>query len=154
MGGATRRCFQSFRTVNVMKVHLLLHYVGQSTYNTICDKLAPVKANSKTYSELVGILQTHFDPKPLEIVENYRFHMRKQQDGESAEDFIVALRKLAINCNFGAYLDTALRNQFAFGVRNAINPKSTTWNGWPYTGKSSQKGIIDGVIGTWRSRNS
>lgn len=111
--------FKVFGTVDVMRVHLLLHYVGQSTYNTICDKLAPEKPNEKSYEALVELLQTHFDPKPLEIVENYRFHMRKQREGETAEDFIIALRKLAINCNFGPYLDTALRNQFVFGVRNA-----------------------------------
>lgn len=31
---------------------------------------------------------------------------------------MTALRKLAINCNFGGYLNTALRNQFVFGLRS------------------------------------
>lgn len=110
--------FLVFGASDNSKVNLLLHYVGQATYDVVCDKLAPAKPKDKTYKDLVELLESHFDPKPLEIVENYRFHMRKQQDGESAEDFIVALRKLAIHCQFGEYLDTALRNQFVFGMRN------------------------------------
>lgn len=88
------------------------------TYNIICDKLAPETPQGKEYAELVKILGDHFEPKPLEIVENYRFHMRKQQDRETMEDYSIALRKLAINCNFGTYLDTSLRIQFVFGLRN------------------------------------
>lgn len=52
-------------------------------------------------------------------MENYRFHLRKQADDESVEEFSIALRKLAIHCNFGAYLSTALWNQFVFGLRSA-----------------------------------
>lgn len=110
--------FKIFKTEEAMKADLLLHYVGQTTYNIVCDKLSPTKPTEKSYKELVEVLQEHFDPKPLEIVENYRFHLRKQHEGESAEDFIIALRKLAINCKFEQYLDTALRNQFVFGVRS------------------------------------
>lgn len=101
------------------KQGLLLHYIGMETYDLLCDKLALVEPEQKTYERIKSILQKVFDPTPLEIVENYRFHLRKQADDESVEEFSIALRKLAIHCNFGNYLDTALRNQFVFGLRSS-----------------------------------
>ncbi len=52
------------------------------------------------------------------IAERFRFHRRNQGVGESIVEFVVELRKLAKTCNFGAYLDQALRNQFVCGLRN------------------------------------
>lgn len=52
----------------------------------------------------------------MEIAENFRFYQRKQKEEESIKDFVAALHKLSIHCNFGEYLKTALRNQFVFGL--------------------------------------
>ncbi|XP_032677073.1 uncharacterized protein LOC116846846 isoform X1 [Odontomachus brunneus] len=43
---------------------------------------------------------------------------KKQLAGESNKDFLAALQRLSIHCKFGAYLNTALRNQFVFGQSN------------------------------------
>lgn len=110
--------FLIYGTPEIVRASLLLHYIGQDTYNTLCDKLTPEKPVQKSYAELVKLLENHFEPKPLEIVENYRFHLRKQQDGENIEEYLVNLRKLSLHCNFGAYLETALRNQFVFGLKS------------------------------------
>lgn len=101
------------------KLPLLLVYMGSETYDVLCDKLAPSKPTEKTYNDVKGILKQIYDPEPLEILENYRFHLRKQADDETVDEFSIALRKLAIHCNFGNYLTTALRNQFVFGLRSA-----------------------------------
>lgn len=100
------------------KLPLLLIYMGPETYDLLCDKLAPAKPTDKTYNEVKDILKRIYDPDPLEIMENYRFHLRKQADDETVEEFSIALRKLAIHCKFGEYLCTALRNQFVFGLRS------------------------------------
>nr|XP_029720499.1 uncharacterized protein LOC115262237 [Aedes albopictus] len=103
------------------KLPMLLHYMGAETYDVVSDKIAPEKPQTKTYDEVVQILETHFNPEPLEILENFRFKCRKQGDEraeESIDDYLIALRKLAITCNFGNYLNTALRNQFVFGIRD------------------------------------
>lgn len=52
----------------------------------------------------------------MEIAENFRFHQRKQTEGESVQRFVTALHKLSIHCKFGDYLKTALRNQLVFGL--------------------------------------
>ena len=43
---------------------------------------------------------------------------KKQPPGEDIQTFSNALNHLAETCNFGAFKDTALRNQFVFGVQN------------------------------------
>lgn len=100
------------------KRQLILHYMGATVYNVLCDKLLPKEPESIPYDEIVSTLQNHFDPRPNEILENYRFHSRKQKPEESCIDFLTALRRLSVNCGFGTYLDTALRNQFVFGLKN------------------------------------
>jgi hypothetical protein len=101
------------------KKSLLLHWMGQEAYNVLCDKLSPTKPINSTYKNIVDTLEKYFDPKPIEVVENFKFHKRYQLENESVDEFIVTLRKMASTCNFGDYLDTALRNQFVFGLKNA-----------------------------------
>ena len=50
----------------------------------------------------------HYNPAPLEIAESLHFGMRVQKEG----NFRVALKKLSIHCNFGVYLNRALRDCF------------------------------------------
>ncbi|KAK5640315.1 hypothetical protein RI129_011126 [Pyrocoelia pectoralis] len=110
--------FKIFRVVDEMKVIYLLHYIGSDSFDILCDKLTPEDPFAKPYDELVKILKAHHSPAPLEIAENYRFHQRKQEDGESLKDFVENLHKLSVYCNFGAYLTTALRNQIVFGLKS------------------------------------
>lgn len=101
-----------------VKKNYLIHFMGTNAYDVICDLLAPVKPKNKTYEELKSLADSHFCPKPLELVENFKFHLKYQKEDESLESFVVGLKKIAANCNFGNYLETALRNQFVFGLRN------------------------------------
>lgn len=73
-----------------------------------------------SYKEITKVLEEHFDPAPNEILENYRFYLRKQEDGESCAEYVVVLRRMAATCNFGEYMEKALRNQFVFGLRNQL----------------------------------
>lgn len=110
--------FKIFGVPEDKTVFYLLHYMGADPYDVLCDKLAPVQPCTKKYQELVDIMSKHFCPEPLEIAENYRFHLKKQGEGESIQDFVTNLRKLALNCKFGEYQPTALRNQLVFGLRS------------------------------------
>lgn len=105
-----------------IKKNYLLHYIGSDHYNLICDRLIPRKPSDRdvTYDTIKKILESYFSSQPLEIVEIFKFHHRVQMKGESIRDYITALRKMAVNCNFGDYLNNALRNQFVCGIRNRI----------------------------------
>jgi hypothetical protein len=98
------------------KVAILLSTVGESTYELLCDLFAPKKPNTKTFEELVARLTEHLQPKPTVISERYRFHQRSQKTGESVTEFMAALRRLAKDCAFGAFLQEALRDRFVCGL--------------------------------------
>ncbi|KAM7297461.1 uncharacterized protein ISCGN_022612 [Ixodes scapularis] len=53
------------------------------------------------------------------IAERTKFHRRYQKDGESLADFVIALKKLAMTCDFGEFLDAALRDRFVAGCLDA-----------------------------------
>ncbi|XP_055915493.1 uncharacterized protein K02A2.6-like [Eupeodes corollae] len=112
--------FGLFHVLEAQKRDFLLHFMGSETYDILCDKLSPAQPNDKTFKDIVELLEQHFNPDPLEIVENNKFHLRKQQEGENVCEFLVNLRRLAASCNFGEYLLTALRNQFVFGLKSKV----------------------------------
>ncbi|XP_058826833.1 uncharacterized protein K02A2.6-like [Topomyia yanbarensis] len=111
-----------------MRKNFLLHYMGSDTYDVICDKVAPDSPRARTYQQIVATLEEFFSPQPLEISENFRFKCRHQGDKDAAsadetvDEYLVALRRIAGTCNFGAYLETALR--LVFGIkRNDIRSR-------------------------------
>lgn len=95
-----------------------MHYIGAKAFDILCDKLNPKDPYEEQYDTLKNTLEEFYSPAPLEIAENFRFHQRKQKEGESLQDYVAALQKLSINCKFGDYLKTALRNQFVFGLQS------------------------------------
>ncbi|XP_040064666.2 uncharacterized protein LOC120838707, partial [Ixodes scapularis] len=97
---------------------LLVAALGSRPIGILCGICAPRRVNELTYKDVVGILGRHYAPKPNEIAESYKFLNRQQREGESVQDFIVELRKIAENCNFGDSLDRMLRDRIVCGVRN------------------------------------
>jgi len=41
-----------------------------------------------------------------------------QRQDENAQEYMAALQKLSLHCKFGDYVQTELRNQFVFGLKN------------------------------------
>ncbi|XP_070518814.1 uncharacterized protein [Cardiocondyla obscurior] len=110
--------FLIFHIVDNARVPYLLHYVGPAAFDVLCDRLNPADPFLQSYDTLVLKLAEFYEPTPLEIAENFKFHQRKQETGESVQQYVAAFHKLSIHCNFGDYLKTALRNQFVFGLAN------------------------------------
>ena len=100
------------------KVPALISLIGSKTYGLLKNLTTPAKPSSKTYDELVNILTSHLSPKPLVIAERFRFHKRDQKEGERVSVYQAELRKLAEHCNFGEYLNEALRDRFVCGLRD------------------------------------
>jgi len=105
-----------FKVPAEQQVLYLLHYIGSAAFDVICNKTAPADPYTLPFGDLVTSLGEFYAPEPLEIAENFHFHQRKQKEGESVKDFVAALHKLSIHCNFGPYLEIALRNQVVFGL--------------------------------------
>jgi hypothetical protein len=54
----------------------------------------------------------------LIIAERLKFHKLKQAVGESVNDYVTTLRKLAEHCNFQASLNDTLRDRLVCGLKD------------------------------------
>ena len=100
------------------KVVILLSVIGAKTYSLLRDLLAPTNPKEKSFDALVEVLKRHFEPKPLVIAERFTFHRRNQLPNESILEYVAELRRLAVHCEFAAYLDQALRDRLVCGLRS------------------------------------
>ena len=105
------------------QVPVLLTAIGGETYALLRSLLAPDKPSLKTFAQLKETLKRHFDPKPLVIAERFYFHRRCQAAGEAIADYVAELRRLATNCEFGDYLEQALRDRLVCGLRHEPTQK-------------------------------
>ena len=102
---------------------VLLSALGPKVYGILRSLTAPELPTTKSYNQLCQILSTHYCPKPLEIMERYKFHKRNQQHAESITDYIAAIKKLSEHCNFGETLLTSLRDRFVCGLSDVAIQK-------------------------------
>ena len=95
---------------------VLLSVVGASTYALLRNLVSPTKPGEKSYSELVAVLQEHYNPTPSETIQRSRFNSRFRKPGESVSTFVAELRALAEFCNFGGSLDEMIRDRIVCGI--------------------------------------
>jgi hypothetical protein len=97
---------------------IFLTEIGPEAYSTLSNLLTPAKPKDTTLADIIIALEGYYNPAPLEISESFHFNMRNQKQGESVGEYIVALRKLSIHCNYGEFLNRALRDRFVCGLNN------------------------------------
>lgn len=111
-------CLANAVTEDQRKKAVFLSIVGQVTYDKLRDLLHPESIQAATFDSIVTQLSEHFKPQHVEIAERYKFFKCLQQPGQTVHDYVALLRSKAKNCNFGAYLETALRDQLVCGLNN------------------------------------
>ena len=117
------RMFLQANNVTDKAVPVLLSIIGASNFALLSSLLAPEKTANKTINELLETLRTHFTQKRVTIAERYKFYNCSQGQDESAAQFAGELRRLATHCNFGSFLEQALRDRFVCGLKNAAAQK-------------------------------
>ena len=65
------------------QVAVFLTAMGANTYSLLRDLLTPAAPKDKSFADIVEVLKSHFEPKPLEISECFHFNQRQQAAGES-----------------------------------------------------------------------
>jgi len=50
------------------------------------------------------------------VEERFHFHRRSQAVGENIAEYVAELRRLSTDCQFGAYLEEALRDRLVCGI--------------------------------------
>ena len=105
------------------KVAWLLNMIGAKNYSLVRILVAPDEPKSKTLEQLTAVLKQHYEPKRLVIARRFYFHRRDQDTNESTAEYVAELRKLASPCEFGDYLNEALRDRFVCGLRSESTQK-------------------------------
>ena len=99
---------------------LLLHCLGpegQRVYHTLPPTVTPESGQEQgaadvgSYEEAFARLDKHFSPAVNVVAARYQFRQRAQRKDELVEDYVSALRELAINCEFGKFADEFIRDQ-------------------------------------------
>ena len=73
---------------------------------------------SKSYKTVKERFDTHFVQKRNIIFERAKFNSRKQEPGESVDDFITDLHCLARYCNYGNLHEEMIRDRIVVGIRD------------------------------------
>ena len=100
------------------KVATLLAVMGSKTYQLLRSLTTPKKPGEQTYEHITKCLSGHFAPKPIVIAERFRFHKCCQSADQSINSYVAQLRQLTEFCEFGNYLDDALRDKFVTGLHS------------------------------------
>ena len=100
------------------QVSTLLYCLGEVGEDVLLSTRCDEKATRK-YSEVMGAFDTYFSIRRNVIFERARFNSRSQADGESVEQFIVALHSLARNCAFGQLTEELVRDRLVIGISDS-----------------------------------
>ena len=95
---------------------ILLSACGAATYQMIKNILSPWKPTEVSFKDIVAALTSHLQPKPSETVQQYKFHSRTRNQGESVSGFVAKLKKLLEHCNFGTKLDEMICDCLVCGI--------------------------------------
>ena len=93
------------------RVPSILTLMGR--YGLLRSISAPRKPKELSFTEIVGSLSQHLDPKPIIIAECYKFHKAEQEESECIRQYLAKLQKLAETCEFGGY---RVRKLFVTGL--------------------------------------
>ena len=70
------------------------------------------------YDTVITKLDGFFKVRKNVIFERARFNRRNQQQGESAEQYIIVLYELAEDCEYGALHSEMIRDRLVVGIRD------------------------------------
>ena len=98
--------------------NLLLSKIGPDAFKVLVDHFRPDAVTSKTYAQLKDILRKHYRKDTCILAERVKFTMRHRKDGETVSQFLIALRAIAGNCDFGESLNERLRDQLTIGIND------------------------------------
>lgn len=95
-----------------------LTLIGANVYAAIRALVIPRKPRDCTIEQLVTAVRNYVRPPPSIVAERNKFHSRIQLESENVRQYLLELKKLSVNCEFGNGLAIALRDQFVFGIRD------------------------------------
>lgn len=87
---------------------------------SICTLLSPYLPSETTCATIIKKVDAHPNPKPSEIAERYKFHIRVLQYGELVVTFTAELSRLTEHCNLGATIDDMIGDHFVDCINDGV----------------------------------
>ena len=119
-----QRRFQQFRVASGLtgdseekQVSTLLYCLGEQAEAVLTSTNATAE-DRKKYATVIEKLNGFFKVRKNVIFERARFNRRSQQEGERAEQYIMALYDLAENCEYGTLQSEMIRDRLVVGIRD------------------------------------
>ncbi|XP_037564991.1 uncharacterized protein LOC119444705 [Dermacentor silvarum] len=113
--------FEYFVTANDIKeekkLAVFFSVIGPRTYQVLKILVVPAVPGDKSFEEVTVLLKKHYRPSCSVLAERFKYNRRAQEEQESIEDFIVSLNHLTRKCDFGLFLQGALRDRLVAGIR-------------------------------------
>ncbi|KAL7374026.1 hypothetical protein ABVT39_020482 [Epinephelus coioides] len=100
------------------QVNSFLYVMGDKS-NDILSTLPLTDQQKAVYEYVRKAFDEHFVGKHNVIYECAKFNSRQQQQGESAENFITDVHKLAEHCRFGTLKEEMIRDRIVVGIRDS-----------------------------------
>lgn len=118
--------FESFLSVNQIitdsdRMQYLVLYGGKIIFSKLKIICAPKKPLEASYKDVKNKLVNLLTEKVDSGVAKQKFYNRTQFEGESCQEFAMALKSLSANCEFSTHLDHTLRDHFVFNLRDKKN---------------------------------
>ncbi|XP_070397496.1 uncharacterized protein [Dermacentor albipictus] len=85
----------------------------------IFQSLSVTEEESQSYEKVKKKFDPHFVATKNIVYESANFHRRKQEPGESADNFVTALHDLADRCEFAEFWDRMIRDRFVVSLEDA-----------------------------------
>ena len=120
-----KRRFEQFRVASGLtedsakkQISTLLYCLGEEAEAVLASTNATADER-KVYDTVVSKFDGFFGVRKNVIFERARFNRRNQQNGESAEHYIMALYELAANCDYGDLREEMIRDRLVVGIRDS-----------------------------------
>ena len=102
-------------TDETRQVSMLLYCIGPEA-ESVLDSTNATEEERKKYSTVLAKFDSFFKVRKNTIFELAKFNRHRQQEGETAEQFIAALFDLAENCEYGNLKDELIRDRLVVGI--------------------------------------
>jgi len=102
---------------NARKKAAFLTLLGAVLYEILASLASPRQVSDLKLSEIYHALAGHLSPRPSEIAAVFHFHKRDHFSDETGGAYMVALRSLAVDFNFGTALNGIFRDRFECKMR-------------------------------------
>jgi len=108
---------------NADRVVTSLAVVGAEAFEVLQSECFPDKPATKSLKDIQDILTKYYHTPRNTMSERIQFRSRVQGEKESISDYLIALKRLAMSCDFREALESNLKEAFIHGLKDATIKK-------------------------------